>query len=1181
LQLFSSNFPAASLQAVLDTGNTATQNINLTGSIYTTLIKPFDIEDVLGSTGSTFQVLSKANVGINWVDLPVDNLQGVLDAGNTATQNIILFGNITSTRIIPGNIQDDTSGIGTIGQVLSKTASGIRWITNPSSFTAGLNDVLLVGNTATNDITLVGNINVIDAHISGALYDSNNSPGTSGQILSSTVTGTDWIDSPSSITPSALTKVDDTNVTLNLGGTPNTALLQGVSLTLGWTGTLADIRIASASIWNAKQDALSGTGLVKSVAGTISYITDNSINWDTAYNDRITSLTTIGTGAATLVANVLNIPTPSSATFVSLTTTGDSGSSTLVSGVLNVPTYTLAGLGGVPTNRTLTINGTAYDLSADRTWNVGTVTSIGLSMPSAFIVSSSPITGAGTIAVAGAGVASQYIRGDGTLANFPTSTGGGASVSYYLNGSISQGTIGGVAYKEMNSVPVIGTGTDFTINADGYIAQFITDVGDPNKLLIPAGNWNFETYFSASSGGGSPRFYIELYKYNGTTFTLIASNSANPEFIIGGTSIDLYFSALAVPATTLTVTDRLAVRFYVIHSGRTITMHTENSHLSQIITTFSSGLTALNGLTSQVQYFAVGTSGADFNISSATDTHTFNLPTASAINRGALSSADWTTFNSKANASGTLNFVSKFTSTGSTLGNSQIFDNGINVGIGTATPSANLDVFGTIGITTNGNAIIRRTSVVGTNGVQIQGNINNTINDTNPGASILIGGGPLNDIAEGNIVLTAYGNTGSAAKNTITFCNRSGVNTTTERMRISSNGNVGIGTNSPNVELSLFNATNPRLHLQNTLSGVSSSRGFQLALSGSDGYIWNWENGATIFATNNAERMRISATGNVGIGTTSPSALLSLQTANNYAAIFNTSTIASSNTAIGIGGYTTTLGTSGGTIRVYHNHGATTATQMAFEVNGNFEAMRIVDTGNVGIGTSSPGVRFVNSGAAFSSGPTLGSGIVGSQALLSNNGLYGMYSGVSSNGDVWHQVQRNDANATVYNLALQPSGGGIYIGTNAPVYGTSAKLQILFDGLSVFGINFKSTAVNSIPIHFTSSTGTQTGYIFQDATSVFLVSVSDYRLKEDLNSFSGLDLISKINVYDYKWKNQDKRSFGVMAHELQEVVPQAAFGEKDGERMQGVDYSTLVPILIQAIKEQQTQIEELKILINK
>jgi hypothetical protein len=84
-------------------------------------------------------------------------------------------------------------------------------------------------------------------------------------------------------------------------------------------------------------------------------------------------------------------------------------------------------------------------------------------------------------------------------------------------------------------------------------------------------------------------------------------------------------------------------------------MHTEDSHLSQIITTFSTGLTTLNGLTSQAQYFAVGTTGTDFNISSITDTHTFNLPTASATNRGALSTTDWSTFNNKANANTELN----------------------------------------------------------------------------------------------------------------------------------------------------------------------------------------------------------------------------------------------------------------------------------------------------------------------------------------------------------------------------------------------------------------------------------------------------------------------------------------------------------------------------------------------
>jgi hypothetical protein len=64
------------------------------------------------------------------------------------------------------------------------------------------------------------------------------------------------------ITPAALTKTDDTNVTLTLGGTPSTALLQATSLTLGWSGTLADGRIASAATWNAKQDALvSGTNI--------------------------------------------------------------------------------------------------------------------------------------------------------------------------------------------------------------------------------------------------------------------------------------------------------------------------------------------------------------------------------------------------------------------------------------------------------------------------------------------------------------------------------------------------------------------------------------------------------------------------------------------------------------------------------------------------------------------------------------------------------------------------------------------------------------------------------------------------------------------------------------------------------------------------------------------------------
>jgi hypothetical protein len=286
----------------------------------------------------------------------------------------------------------------------------------------------------------------------------------------------------------------------------------------------------------------------------------------------------------------------------------------------------------------------------------GTVTSVAATVPNptnpAFSVAVPNPTTTPSIDITANGVVSQYVRGDGSLANFPLGGGGGASVNYYLNGSISQGTIGGNAYFQMSRTPVVGGGTNFTrtnAQGNGYIAQFITDAGDPNLLAIPSGNWNFETYFNASSGGGNPSFYMELYKYDGATFTLISSGSTNPEAITGGTVVDLYVSALAVPSTVLAATDRLAVRIFVTTSGRNITLHTEDNNLCQVITTFTTGLNALNGLTAQVQNFATGTTGTDFGISSASSTHTFNLPTASASNRGALSSGDWSTFNGKFN----------------------------------------------------------------------------------------------------------------------------------------------------------------------------------------------------------------------------------------------------------------------------------------------------------------------------------------------------------------------------------------------------------------------------------------------------------------------------------------------------------------------------------------------------
>jgi hypothetical protein len=92
-------------------------------------------------------------------------------------------------------------------------------------------------------------------------------------------------------------------------------------------------------------------------------------------------------------------------------------------------------------------------------------------------------------------------------------------------------------------------------------------------------------------------------------------------------------------------------------------------------------LTALNGLTAQVQNFATGTSGTDFAISSATNIHTFNLPTASATNRGALSSADWTTFNNKASTAALAAYLplAGGTLTGTLNGTSANFTNNVTI----------------------------------------------------------------------------------------------------------------------------------------------------------------------------------------------------------------------------------------------------------------------------------------------------------------------------------------------------------------------------------------------------------------------------------------------------------------------------------------------------------------------
>jgi hypothetical protein len=109
------------------------------------------------------------------------------------------------------------------------------------------------------------------------------------------------------------------------------------------------------------------------------------------------------------------------------------------------------------------------------------------------------------------------------------------------------------------------------------------------------------------------------------------------------------------------------------------------------------------------------------------------------------------------------------------------------------------------------------------------------------------------------------------------------------------------------------------------------------------------------------------------------------------------------------------------------------------------------------------------------------------------------------------------------------------------------------------------------------------GWIVRSGAGVSYATASDYRLKENVAPMTGaLDKVSALKPVTYKWKIDGSDGQGFIAHELQEVVPDAVTGEKDAvdeennPQYQGIDTSFLVATLTAAIQEQQAMITELK-----
>jgi len=355
---------------------------------------------------------------------------------------------------------------------------------------------------------------------------------------------------------------------------------------------------------------------------------------------------------------------------------------------------------------------------------------------------------------------------------------------------------------------------------------------------------------------------------------------------------------------------------------------------------------------------------------------------------------------------------------------------------------------------------------------------------------------------------------------------------------------------------------------------------------------------------NTFERMRLDASGNLGLGVT-PSAWTTnwkafqfgatsaLSDFSNQSSFWNNTVVTGATTPF----YQTTAAASfyrqtGGQHLWYNAPSGTAGDAITFT-----QAMTLDASGNLGVGATSPQAKLeIAQSADNTDGPKLR--IANNGNTLSNGQLIGGIdffngddSGEGVGAYIYSYTTDSIGRASGQDLrfatggtterARITSGGNCLIGTVSELSG-NYKLQIV-GATSGNGIYYQNTTNGGNAALFVNAAGSGVGDINVGASSTAYNTSSDYRLKNNIAPMTGaLAKVAALKPVTYKWKADGSDGEGFIAHELQAVVPQCVTGEKDavdaeGKPVyQGIDTSFLVATLTAAIKEQQAMINELK-----
>jgi hypothetical protein len=374
-----------------------------------------------------------------------------------------------------------------------------------------------------------------------------------------------------------------------------------------------------------------------------------------------------------------------------------------------------------------------------------------------------------------------------------------------------------------------------------------------------------------------------------------------------------------------------------------------------------------------------------------------------------------------------------------------------------------------------------------------------------------------------------------------------------ERLRIDTSGNVGIGTSTPATILTVYRNTagsnpigsisNSALRIQTDANEFSEKGEIQFqagTVAANSGEVFaaisslyttfngaNDSGGALLFSTRQStaaggltERMRIDSAGNVGIGTNSPAVRLHVQQ------------------AVATGASTT------GTNQFY------------VENNGAVGISLITPTANQATIRHSTALDQISSSIVFDGASRF-------MAFTTVNGTERMR--ITNNGDLLLGATSNPNSDRV--IVAQPT----------------ANLWSRRVNCNNYGDVFVMSAASGIASYYVTSNGTFAGQITVSGNTTNYTSGSDYRLKENITPMTGaLAKVAQLKPVTYKWKNDGSDGQGFIAHELQAVVPDAVTGEKDAvdeegnPKYQGVDTSFLVATLTAAIQELNAKVTALE-----